>query len=371
MVNKARLSSLLCSIAFSVTQTFRPSLLFGQNAGPGKAQTSATPETTPTEDGVRFTPGVARGMAHEFTTSLLIRRYQMDQDKQEQATERVARRLMETAHELDGPLQALVERWLEAHFEALARGEVSRFDFPAALNKMPPSFRTEFAEQLLPMLPAIRELAVNVVNDVRPLLPLRQQLKMAGDVMAFDMTFDAVQDIMQKWSRGEALQESDPLRPVRRGVARSAHGESETLKTSRTIARRFAEQGLSSKWAKYVQQAKAFYQFDEPQSATADSVLRELVERASGAQNEDDWRSNFYCNRLWYWSLLLSDNVPDHWTVIRLLIEEQHDELMEPLDALDRELKERIDRIPTVSQRKSADATVRDWLRKDGAGGEW
>lgn len=341
-------------------QVICPLVVLARPASP--SEPVETPLESPSEYGFRLTPGVARGMAYEFTTSLLVGRYGLDRDKSEQATELVARRLLETAHKLDGPLQLLVERCLEEQLEALTQ---EPWGGPgSALNHIPPAFRAEFAERLAPMMPAVRELAVNVTRDVRPMLPAAQQLKMAGDMIAFHAAFDAFDHVVQKWSRGESVDDDDPLRAVRRKVMRATHGESEELANCRGLAQRIVDLGGSAKWEAYVSDAKAFYQLDEAQSATADSVLREVLKRARAAAANENWRAKLYCNRLWY--LVLFQDSEDRLELVRILVQDEYDDLMKPISELEDELKARIDRIPTQAQRAAAAESVRAWLEEDG-----
>lgn len=68
------------------------------------------------------TPRIARAMARSWTREILVRRYEMDAAKLDQATEIIARHLMRTAHQLDTP-EGLAS--MEKRLADVGRGRVA------------------------------------------------------------------------------------------------------------------------------------------------------------------------------------------------------------------------------------------------------
>ncbi|MHC4443164.1 MAG: hypothetical protein ACYTF1_08015 [Planctomycetota bacterium] len=309
----------------------------------------------PTKYGIRFTPGLARMMAQQFTKHSLVKHYKMDKEKSDQADEMVARRLMETAHAIDGPSQELIERFIEEQLAYQQKGGGGGF--------MPPTFGKEFADRLLPILPEIRNLIRNTAHDVRPMLAMKQQFKMAGELMAINTAFDAFEGTIKQWASGEVTKYSDPFHQSRK-VEKDSEGVSQNLKNARKNAQSALDKGKSSAWAKYVKQAKEFYQLDDSQAASADSILREYLERAKNPTADEDWSTRFYRNHLWQYMIL---NLPNHWNhPLRALIDDEYAELAEPLEILDGELKSKIDSIPTKTQRQEAEERMETLLAEKG-----
>lgn len=322
--------------------------------GPPPPTVTGDPVARPTEAGFRFTPGLARMMARQYTSHLTAR-FDLDKTKADEATEKVARRLMQMFHQLDGPGQELLERFMEEQLSANADGERAF---------VPRKFTKEFADRVLPMMPAIRDLARGTVQDVRPMLPLKQQLKLAGEMMAFNTGIDAFEAQMQEWSAGKAANNADPFSRADREVTLDELGQSQALKRARERAQSAATRAFADEWQQYVKDAKSFYGFDESQSATADSILRECLDRAEQIQGQEPWRSRYYRNRIWSTMIF---QIPAGWNnPLRPLLDEEQDELTAGLKALGNDLKTRIDRIPTTAQRRSADQKIESLLAEKG-----
>ncbi|UCD27842.1 MAG: hypothetical protein JSV03_12150 [Planctomycetota bacterium] len=309
----------------------------------------------PTQYGIRFTPGLARAMARQFTKHSLVRHYKMDKEKSDQANELVARRMMQLAHTIDGPAQELIERFAEEQFDYQKGDGGGGF--------MPPTFGKEFAERLMPMLPEVRNLIRGTVQDVRPLLPIKQQLKMAGELMAVNTAFDAFEETMKQWASGEVTKYGDPFHQNRK-IERDESGQSKHLKWAKKNAEDVMTRGKTAEWEKYVKEAKELYQLDDLQSSSADSILRECVERANNTARDEIWRNRIYLNTLWknmVWRL------PDGWNnPLRTLIEDDHEKLMEPIEVIGNELKTKIDKIPTEAQLEAAEDRIATLLEEKG-----
>lgn len=312
--------------------------------------------TQPSEYGIRFTPGMARSIAKEVVKHNFRRRYELPEEKETEAVDMVTRRLMEMAHKLDGPGQELVERFVEEQFKTMATDGHQGF--------MPQGFGKEFADRLLPMMPAIRDLTRNVSQDIRPMLPMKQQLKMAGELMAVKTAMDGFEDTMKKWSSGEVTVYDDPFNPRRREVKRDETGQSKELQGAYKNAEAELERVPAREWENYLKQFKEFYQLDAGQAATADSIFREFTERAQRLTSDPGWRARFYRNVMWRQFLW---NLPNAWNhPVRALIEDQQEELLDPLNKLGVDFRTRLDTIPTDMQRRTAQQAVEADLQEKG-----
>lgn len=323
--------------------------------GPAVALAQERWDTEEMEPGVRFTPAMARAFAGVYTKHVLKNRYEMPEDQVKQARELVARRFMQLAHQVDEPGRELVERFMEEQFAHQGGGGSGGF--------MPPTFGKEFAERLLPLLPEIRDMVRGVAQDVRPMLPLKQQLKMAGDMMAFKTAVDGFEATMQKWASGEVTEYKDPFRGERR-TEKDEEGQTRRLKNARNAARRAIERPKSQQWESYVEKFKELYQLDEAQAATADSILREHVEREERLLADKDLCDRVYQGRLW---TNMSWELENAWMhPARQLIEDFVSENQEPWQALEESLKLRLESIPTTSQRRAAEQRVAGLLEEKG-----
>jgi hypothetical protein len=314
------------------------------------------PEQTP--DGLRFTPGMARAFAGLYTREVLKERYQMPEDKTEQAREMVARRFMQLAHNIDEPGRELIERFAEEQltFQAAGKGNEGRF--------MPPAFGKEFADRLLPIMPEIRDMMRGVSQDVRPMLPFKQQLKMAGDMMAVKTGIDGFEETMKKWSSGEITDYKDPFNRRREQPKKDDQGQTERLKGARNAAQNQADKGRAEQWGKYLEKFKELYGLDAAQVSTAESTLREYTEREERLRSDTVWRDRIYQSQLWTnmcWELEEAWNHPAKW-----LIEDEQAQARESWNDLEEQFKARLESIPTSAQRRAAEQRVTALLKEKG-----
>jgi len=332
-----------------------PSAALAQDAG--GAADAASAEERPR--GIRFTPGMARGMAREFVRHAFRNHYELPEDREEEAVDLVTRRLMETAHKMDGPGQELVQRFAEEQIMNQLEGGGHGF--------MPPAFGKEFAERVKPLMPAVHDLVRNVAQDLRPMLPLKKQLQMAGELMALKKAMDGFEDTMDKWASGEVTQYGNPFDQREDQLKKDETGASQQLRGARGMATRQSENPAVAEWEAYLEDARKFYSFDDSQAATADSILREFKERAEALKRNASWKTALYSNRVWQnmiWSL------PDGWShPLRTMIEDEHETLMDDFTRLGEEFKQRLDTIPTDSQRRQAEERMTALLDEKGFGG--
>jgi hypothetical protein len=309
----------------------------------------------PAEPAFRFTPNMARGMAAIYAREMLKTRYDLPQDKLADAEEMVARRLMQLAHKVDGPAGELAERFIE---EELARAGKSD-----ERGVVPPGFGKEFADRMLPLIPELRELARGVVQDVRPMLPMKGQLQMAGEMMAFKAAVDGFETQMKKWSSGEVTQYDDPFRQ-QRIEKKNDKGETADLRWARQSAQEQIEQPRAKRWSTYLDNFKRLYQLDAAQAATGESILREYTDREKAVISDPGWAQRVYRDQLW---MNMSYRTPAGWMhPARSLLEDDLAAAKAPVDRLDEEFKTRLETIPTQAQRRGATDRVAGLLKNKG-----
>jgi len=307
------------------------------------------------EPGLRFTPGMARAFGGIYARQVLKSRYELPDDKIEQAQEMAARRMMQLAHKLDEPGRELVERFIEEQLAFQGQEGGPRF--------MPPSFGKEFADRVLPILPEVNDMVRGLSQDVRPMLPMKQQLKMAADLMAFKTGIDGFESTMRKWSSGEITDYRDPFRGERE-IKRDQDGQSERLKSARNSARVEADNLRSKAWERYVAKFKQLYALDAAQAATADSILREFSQREELMRADAERSGRIYEGRLW---TNMAKELDDFWShPARFLIEDFVARNQQPLQELEDSFKTRLESIPTTAQRRAVEQKVAALIEEKG-----
>ncbi|GMV96048.1 MAG: hypothetical protein HRF43_19125 [Phycisphaerae bacterium] len=330
-------------------------------AGPADAE---DPDDQPSPYGIRFTPGMARGLATVFTRQVLVRHYEMDEARSEEAIEVLTRRFMKTAHANNEKGQEFFE-WALTEALRLQTEESARRS-----PGMPVEFGQGMAQRVLPMMPVVREFIDGTAQDIRPFLGLKAQLKLTGELTVFKMGLDAFEKNMEKWARGEVDPFSDPFRPdENQEIRKDEQGQSRELKDARQNAEAWSNRPPGGEWDAYVNEAKKYYEFDASQSATADSILRDYKARAAIAVGDDEaWKARLYRNRLWAqfaWQL------PGRWNnPLRTLVDRDYEKMREPIEALGEELKQRIDEVATAAQREAAARRMQALLVEKGFGPE-
>lgn len=342
-------------------------VLLGASCSAALAQ--AAPGEAPGSDGsgeyaLRMTPAMARGMAREFVHDELIRRYEIDAAREEELRELVARRIMEAAHEVDTPEhQAAAQRLLGNFFELVLESERTH----RRLNPSPELARA-LGQDLLPLLPNVQELVRKVGQDVRPMMSMKQQLRLAADLMAVKTAMDGFEATMRRWADGQLRPGDDPFDDDgHEAVQVGADGVSEEVRRARESSG--GEDRLSrltNMWEQYVKTASEFYGFDEAQRATAESIVRETVTRASAVLNGTEFLAHDADNRFWlrFWRELGPEFRGDQPVMYLLL--RQNSSLQDPLNALTDEFKQRVDRIARQDQQRAAEQRIEEILAQAG-----
>jgi len=330
------------------------------------AQDAAAPRdrdeimSRPTEYGVRFTPKMARAMARFYVDQVIVTRYQLDESKVDEASEAVARRLMEMAHALDGTeYNESLERMVTDIFEAQLEPE-DRTD-----RRGPrPALGMAMAKGILPALPAVRDLVKGVGQDIRPMLSAGQQLNFGKDLMLAGTALDTFEKSMERWEKGEMRPGENPFREDDGTIEKDQDGHSRAYNNAERMAERAVEKGPWSRWEKYVESAKTVYGFDNAQAATADSILRECLDRVEAATQQDRWRKQAHRNRVWFhmlWHLGIGSAHP-----LRHHLKAEYARICDPVEQISEDLKRRIDEIPTRVQRQAAEQRMLAALAEQG-----
>lgn len=231
---------------------------------------------------------------------------------------------------------------------------------------MTPEFQREFAEQVLPALPAIRELMGGVVRDTMPLLPFKQQLKMTAELAAAGTALNGFEQNMQRWARGEGVAGEDPFRKSTGpdAMKKDSSGQSPVFKSALAAAQAELDkqEWLRKMWANYLAEFRKFYALDDSQAATAESVLREYLQRAGVLMQDAAWRDQIYRSRLW---LRMAPTL--HLAqVFTSILNSRYDEAMAPLNALGDEFRLRLEEIPTEAQKAAAEGRIAAALKERG-----
>ncbi len=325
---------------------------WGQEARPPGGEASARP-------GIRFTPGMARALGRIYAEDVAVQRYSLAPEHVDELSEQVARRFMTLAHQLDGQgyhevFETMITRMIEAEIEDDSLGG------PPGIK---PKTGRALGEALAPIMPQLREAFNGIGQDVRPKLEMRQQLKLGADLMALNTALDAFEKTMERWSRGEVRPSEDPFSDDQ-DLKPDAEGRSQAYNNARQAAERDVDHGAWAGWARYVEDAKQFYALDESQASTADSILRECMERVETVTKPGDWRERVMRNRVWF-NMLDQLNVgPAH--PLRHRVEREFARMADPIETLEADLKRRIDGIPTQIQRAAAEKRLLGMLADRG-----
>jgi hypothetical protein len=297
----------------------------------------------PTELGLRFTPELARAIGRKLASEGPFKQYGLDQDAREKVAEQVARRLMALAHASQSDGVAFLEWALPTLFE-------SEGEFTPELGK-------RWSQHVTPLLPKFRQTVLDVIEDVRPLVPPEKQLAYARDMIGVTLVFDAMTSKMNRWAAGGAEQKEDPfdIQQEQADVERERAAHDNRLRQRwEQMSVNYAEDRLSmltSKWPEYVDGAIKSYGFDEKQQQSARSVLEEMKNRAAQIMIKD-WMDAARANRkrLW-WGLRVEGGL---WHPLNWRLKFEWQERVAPIEQLERELSSRLDEIATREQRASA-----------------
>lgn len=304
----------------------------------------------PTELGIRLTPGMARVFGREAANNWLGRAYGVEGEARQQAADRIARQIMATAHKN----QEAARGMLEYAFESLVENH----------GRFTPETGKKWAELSRPMIPGLREFMTNVAEDLRPLIPPAKQIQFAGDMAKASLGIDLYEKKMDRWAEGKVREHENPFDARDEGQdrpsARDDTGEPPMVRHARQEAEATGPNETRA-WQQYVREAIDYYGLDAAQQKTAESMLRELEDRARQTMS-DDWKAKVVSNRTrrqWGMQRPKLSRGPWMWQ-----IEREYDDLIRPLREMRQELKARLETLPTEAQRAAAEAAATETLAK-------
>lgn len=319
----------------------------------GEENAAGDPMGRATEYGLRMTPGMARAISRAITREVFVRRYELDEAKVDQAAELMARRIMQAAHEHEEAAQELIEFGMTTALEYQAKRREGEME-----DGIPKDLARGIGARILPLMPSVRELTNGVMQDVRPMLSFKQQLKFTGEIAMVNVALDALEKNMRKWSAGEVDPYGNPFEDPDAELKKDADGQAKMLKTAQRSAEARSKQVPGSEWDAYAKAAKEYYGMDETQAAAVDSLVRDYKARAMIALGtESEWRAKVYSHQ--FWNVICMD-LPGRWmgNPLHIMLNRGMEKLRAPVEALGEELKGRIDEVPTQAQREAAEARV-------------
>jgi hypothetical protein len=250
--------------------------------------------------------------------------------------------------------QAAGERAIATLFDALGEGMRQGRHSPAFNADLARSFGSD----MLMFMPQLRKLVRDVAQDIRPEMSMKQQLKFAGELVAFNAALDGFEGAMKRWSNGEFVSGEDPFddndssKPTL-----DADGASPQLKHARQAAGKYDPlKERVSEWERYVKEAKALYGFDDAQSATADSILREIKSRGEELARRPQTKAQRYRFALWgqlRW--VLGADVREEDSPLMHALNRSNRADQNAMAALGRELKDRLESVPRSEQRRKVE----------------
>jgi hypothetical protein len=323
---------------------------------PAPSDEAADDVMKPTSHGVRMTPGLARAITRAMARNgVLTGAFGLEESQSDEAAEKIARRIMTAAHKDSEMGQQFFEYAMEALIENNGR--------------FTPETGKRWAELSKPLVPHFREMMTGIAQDVREMLPPAKQAGFAGKMLAMSMAIDAYEKRMDRWLEGKVDENEnpfdDPKREERRKAEASATsnpGESREMREARQRTEREMDRAAGGGWRDYVNRAAEYYNFTEAQKQSAESILREVEERASQVKNEE-WKVKAMANRMKrnMPGLGAMWNSPWQWRLDR-----EYEELTKPLRDLTRDLQDRLDEIPTSEQRQAAQDRMATKLAEKG-----
>lgn len=328
-----------------------------------RAQPAATapddPLGPPPEYAIRFTPDMAREFGKVLAKQMVLQRYEVPEDRKPEVAEMMAQRLMEMAHKSGPAAQSFVENMVAQGMEMESRR------LAGGTPDMSPEMGKRFGPQLLEMIPHLREFFRGVGQDLRHVLPIKQQFKLAGDMLQIGTAMDAFEKTAQRWSKGEVSFMEDPFVDQSAPPKLEADGQSAELKKARERAERNLQQSEAlAEWERYLRQACELYGFDEAQTASAESLLRESKSLVQDRIRDERWREQAYRNRLWA-EMLNRMHVAWHHP-LRVTLNLEYEQISDPILDIGNRFKEQVDAIPTASQRDAAQQRIMNALAEKG-----
>lgn len=302
-----------------------------QTAEPAQAETrpgQATPgepqdQQEPALEGLWPTERMIESMIRRWALEA-ARTYELDDEQHRQVEARMLERGTRFLRENRRELQPLVNEFFEAR---LAVEQPSAQQVKA------------WASRALPMFERIQSEIEAGNDDIRPLLSSAQRVRFETEVLKLKMGLGGMRQQIAAWKKGEFAVRDwwDP--PPKRTPQ----------PTSQPV---LARDGIEmpdqitmelDAWDQYVAQFIKTHQLDEAQGTAAKSFLKEVKERAQA--HRDHHRDELF---------ELERRIASPQGKQAGNVAEELERLYGPIDALFRELEQRLNRLPTQAQRGAA-----------------
>ncbi len=336
------------ALLLAITLTCLPPITFAQND-------LGEPDEVPV-DGFFPTP-VMVDRAIDRITEELAEQLELDDEQLDQFRE---------------VIKARVPQWLERN-----KGEIKRLTnryIEALLNGEPPSIEdvAGWANRTLPLAAELHEVIQECGDKMRPHLTYDQAIILDGDLAAIRVGFSALSSKMQLWADGGYDPDIDWPQGAKHREAQQAEHQAHIkaeeaarraamgVPDDEPLPRRPSEVAAAQKagqdeWEKYVERFIERYQLQDGQRERAQVFLREAMET----------RDRY-----------LAIKLPDYQKLEALIkktedpedlkkYEKRYQRLKAPVERYFTRLKERLDTLPTRSQRLAA--AERDKLQTTGS----
>lgn len=300
----------------------------------------------PTEVGIRFTPRMAEVIGKKITQEMKGR-YELDDGQAEAIQQIIGVQMMDFANKNAQLGRDLFEMMTETMIE-----NDGHFPKDAA---------QQFGKMIQPMLPAFREFFTETGAKVGQKLSVKQRLKFAGDMTAATSGLAIFESRMKRWQEGKVSDNANPFfDPADNNPGEQPDNEpvdpnetQEHRQARKNVERWIAWQiDLDKQWGGYVDRAIGYYSLNETQQTSAKAILEDCRKRAERLKTPE-WRAKLMENRIAQqlsWSM--GEEVSQGPFMYKL--ETEYETLRKPLLDIEKELKRRIEELPTTEQRAAA-----------------
>ena len=261
-------------------------------------------------------------------------KYELDDEQRRRYREAEARRWTEFAHRHRADIQPVINEFIEMRMEL----------------EPPPKERVQaWAGRATPVFDMVRGRITEATDEFKEVLTPLQRAKFESDLLQLGVGMNVAENKLEQWRAGDFAQEEfwEPTRAKRRKRReqrrreRAAEaGQPTEPKAPEPELDEISKQILA--WEEYVRRFIRIYNLDEGQRDAVRSCLAELKHRALA--HRDRRREDI---------ARLEERIAEHTGSDKDLakIKAQLVELYGPVDEMFRELKRRIEQIPTAEQK--------------------
>jgi len=321
-----------------------------------KSKTLTDEEMKPTEIGVRFTPDMAKAIGSKMAEQMK-RRYELDDNQAKDIQNVLSRRLMHMVQDNAKTGRDMIELMMAT---AIAND-----------GSFPKEEAVKFAKMSKPIIPALKEFFKSSAADIGKKLTIKKRLKFTGDMAGVTAGLLVFENRMKRWEEGNVGEFANPFfdsgdnNPPDADDQPADPNESPEHKKARKRVESYLDYQINvdDRWDDYVEQAILYYDFDESQQASARAILKDSKNRAKmikTPQFRKAIKQNRILQQMAYTVVKdndarLKDFNRGPWNYH---LDRSFQKLMKPLNDLEKELKRRIDGLPTSQQRAKAREAV-------------